>query len=96
MMGEGSVPYGKKLCKKLQSKRGKKTAENRGKRIKSSLMKQAQVFANEVKGIEKELIALPPKLTDHWLWMADVKRVGYMMDEILDLLQKTDADNNSP
>jgi len=79
----------KSVLKKLHGKKGKRTAqtiEKVEKKVRSSLLSQAQALALEICEVERELMALPHRVSKQWLWLGSVKRAGYMMEEVIEIL----------
>lgn len=76
----------KGLLKRLQSKKTHKAAQSLEKKIRATLREHAQALSDEIRGVEAELVALPPQVSDHWLWLGDIKRVGYMMEQVVEIL----------
>jgi hypothetical protein len=68
------------LLKKLHVKKGKRTIQDVEKKVekkvRSSLRSQVQALENEIREVEQELMALPHRVSQEWLWLGDIKRVG--------------------
>ena len=78
------VPKG--LLKRLQGKKTRKAVQTLEKRIRATLRDHAQALSDEIRGVEAELVALPPQVSEHWLWLGDIKRAGYMMEQVIEML----------
>lgn len=78
----------KTLRKRLGRKKQAKTARTLEKKIKSSLSRQAQKLADELHGVEQQLVALPDRDSEHWLWLADIRRAGHLMEQVLEVLEE--------
>nr|MDQ2687678.1 hypothetical protein [Armatimonadota bacterium] len=77
----------KTLRRRLGRKKQAKTARTLEKKIKSALSHQAQKLADELQSIEQQLVALPDHDSEHWLWLADIRRAGHLMDQVLEVLE---------
>lgn len=78
----------KTLRKKLGCKKQAKTARTLEKKIKSSLSRQAQKLAEELQSVEKQLVSLPDRDSEHWLWLADIRRAGHLMEQVMEVLEE--------
>lgn len=78
----------KTLRKRLGRKKQEKTARTLEKKIKSSLSHQAQKLADELHGVEQQLLSLPNRDSEHWLWLADIRRAGHLMEQVLEVLEE--------
>ncbi len=70
----------KGLLKRLQGKKTRKVVQTLEKRLKSFLLEHALTLSEEIRNIEAELVPLPPQVSEHWLWLGDIKRAGYMTE----------------
>lgn len=77
----------KTLRKRLGRKKQAKTARTLEKKIKSSLSREAQKLADELQGVEQQLLSLPDRDSEHWLWLADIRRAGHLMEQVLEVLE---------
>lgn len=84
MMKKRLVP--KSLLKRLRGKKTHKVAQTLEKKIRATLVEHAQALSDEIRGVEVELLALPPLVSEHWLWLGDIKRAGYMMEQVVEML----------
>lgn len=78
----------KTLRKRLGRKKQAKTARTLEKKIKSSLSREAQKLADELQGVEQQLLSLPDRDSEHWLWLADIRRAGHLMEQVLEVLEE--------
>lgn len=78
--------FTKGLLKRLRGRKPQKAVETLEKRLRSSLLEHAQALSDEIRGVEAELLALPPQVSEDWLWLGDVKRAGYMMEQVMEML----------
>lgn len=85
----------KTLRKKLGCKKQAKTARTLEKKIKSSLSRQAQKLADELQGVERQLVSLPDRDSEHWLWLADIRRAGHLMEQVLEVLEAAKTSSES-
>lgn len=76
----------KGLLRRLHGKKPQKAIQTLEKRLRSSLLEHAQALSDEIKGVEAELLALPPQVSEQWLWLGDIKRANYMMEQVIELL----------
>ena len=76
----------KGLLKRLGGKKPHKAVETLEKKIRATLLEHAEALSDEIRGVESELLALPPQVSEHWLWLGDIKRAGYMMEQVVEML----------
>ena len=90
----------KVLLKRLHGKKPHKAVQTLEKRIRATLLEHAQALSDEIRSVEVELLALPPQVSEQWLWLGDIKRAGYMMEQVIEMLMGSRDDdecaNESP
>jgi len=90
----------KGLLKRLHGKKPHKAVQTLEKRIRATLLEHAQALSDEIRSVEVELLALPPQVSEQWLWLGDIKRAGYMMEQVIEMLMGSRDDdecaNESP
>ena len=98
MIKKRLVPKG--LLKRLGGKKTHKAAQTLEKKLRATLLEHAQTLSDEIRGVEAELLALPPQVSEQWLWLGDIKRAGYMMEQVIEMLigrrDDEEATNESP
>lgn len=78
------VPKG--LLKRLRGKKTHKAVQTLEKKLRATLLERAQALSDEIRGVEAELLVLPPQVSEQWLWLGDIKRAGYMMEQVVEML----------
>jgi len=43
----------------------------------------------ELRDVEAQLLAFPSHVSEHWLWFGNIKRAGYMMEQVAEMLEGT-------
>lgn len=82
----------KTLLRKLESKKPGKFRRTVEKKVRASLTEQARKLLKDLHTAELELTAMQAHASDEWLWLADIRHAGYLMSDVLQVLQKgTDA-----
>ena len=76
----------KGLLRRLHGKKHRKAVQTLERRLRSSLVEHAQALSDEIRGVEAELLAPPPQVSEQWLWLGDIKRAGYMMEQVIEML----------
>lgn len=88
-MKKGIIP--KTLRKRAGRRKQEQTARTLERKIRTSLTRSARKLADELQSVEEQLTALPDRLSCHWVWLADIRRAGHMMEQVLEVLEDAKA-----
>jgi hypothetical protein len=74
------------IQKAAKGKKGKK-ASRVERQVRGRALKHARKLALELRQIHDDISLAAPPDADHWLWVVDLKRAYYAMDQVIGILE---------